>query len=238
MLGGVLQVRKGDGLRTHVRSLLDRLDETKLAGGGSLYLAFAYIAAMHAEGLRFLSRPVLAEALGCSTGDLHKTVLHPLGREAAAGGGTVLLTRHHRIAEVAVEVMREDIGEEMGGFYEALAGAALSAKSKGVYVYELPRWDFELPNHFLAQQQTELAIRIGRVLLDKDPKNAKLAVNLARIYRKANEPGEGARVLAGLTGEVGNDRSFWYEWATCAGGAGNHALRGHPAHLVLCAANA
>lgn len=224
LLGGVLQVRKGDGLRAHVRSLLDRLGETKLAGGGSLYAAFAYIAAMHAEGLRFLSRPVLAEALGCSTGDLQKTVLLPLGREAAAGGGTVLLTRHHRIAELAVAVMREDFGEDIGGLYEALAGAAKGAKHKGVYVYELPRWEFDFPNHFLAKQQLELAIRIGRVLLDKSPKDTKLAVNLARIYRKANEPQDGARVLAGFMGEVGDNRAFWYEWATCAGGAESYAL--------------
>jgi hypothetical protein len=55
LLGGMLAVRLGAGLRGHVMSLMTRLGDTKLPGGGSLYRAFAYIAVMHAEGLDFLS---------------------------------------------------------------------------------------------------------------------------------------------------------------------------------------
>lgn len=224
LLGGVLVIRKGEGLRAHVRSLLERLQAIPLTDGNTLYTAFGYIAAMHAEGLDFLSRPVLAEALGCKTSSLQKEVLFPLGREAAAGGGTMIRTRHRRIAAAVIEVMQEEFGEDIGEYYLTLCRAAKAARGKGNYVSELNRWDYDLPNHFL-QRQPELAIQIGRTLLEQDPtSNSKLAVNLARIYRLSNEPSEGARVLREFTGEIRGNRGYWYEWGTCAGGAGDYAL--------------
>jgi hypothetical protein len=49
LLGGMLTVRLGAGLRGHIKSLMERLDAKKIPGGGSLYTAFAYLAVMHAE---------------------------------------------------------------------------------------------------------------------------------------------------------------------------------------------
>ncbi len=223
LLGGVLVIRKGEGLRAHVRSLLDRLQEIPLADGNTLYTAFGYIAAMHAEGLDFLSRPVLAESLGCKASNLQKEVIFQLGREAAAGGGMMIRTRHRRIAAAVIEVMQEEFGEDIGEYYLTLCRAAKAARSKGSYVLELNRWDYDLPSHFL-QKQSELAIQIGRTLREQDPSNSKLVVNLARIYRQSDDSPEGAHVLREFTGEIGGNRSFWYEWGTCAGGAGDQAL--------------
>ena len=107
LLGGALAVRRGEGLREHVHRLLDRLGEHPLPSGGTLYHAFGYIAVMHAEGLDFLSRPVLARVLGCDPKMLGQQVVVPLAREAA-GGGSVLLTRHRHIAEAAVAIMDEE----------------------------------------------------------------------------------------------------------------------------------
>ncbi|PPK73414.1 3',5'-cyclic AMP phosphodiesterase CpdA [Methylobacter tundripaludum] len=223
LLGGVLVIRKGEGLRAHVRSLLDRLQEISLANGNSLYTAFGYIAAMHAEGLDFLSRPALAEALGCKTSSLQKEVLFPLGREAAAGGGMMIRTRHRRIAAAVIEIMQEEFGEDIGEYYLTLCRAALAARSKGSYVPELKRWDYDLPEYFL-QKHSGLAIQIGRALQEQDPNNTNLAVNLARIYRQSDDPENGARVLREFKGEVSSTRVFWYEWGTCAGGTGDQAL--------------
>ncbi len=88
---------------------------------------------------------------------------------------------------------------------------------------ELHKWDYSLPEHFV-DQAPETAIRIARALMGADPGDANLAVNLARIYRKCDEPRAGAEVLESFIGEVGNDRGFWYEWATSAGNSGDYAV--------------
>jgi hypothetical protein len=217
LLGGALAVRRGVGLRDHVHRLLDRLGEQRLASGGTLYHAFGYIAAMHAEGLDFLSRPVLAKVLGCDLALLGERVVVPLAREAAGGGGSVLLTRHRRIAEEAVSIMVEEFGDDVAGRLEDLVGAAKRARPDG-FVPDFWKWEYQLPDHFM-RESPEMAIRLARAVWDMDPGNAKLAVNFARICRECREPGDGAGVLAAFTGEVSDDRSFWYEWATCAGNA-------------------
>lgn len=220
LLGGMLAVRIGEDLRGHVKSLMLRLGATKIPGGGSLCTAFEYLALMHAEGLDFLSRPVLAQVLHCNPASLQQNVLFPLGRESGGGGGTLLLTRHRRIARAAMEVMREDYGEDIDERYVGLAIAAKVAKRKG-YVAELARWEYELPEHFIALQPG-LAISIAIALLENDPSNMRLAVNMARLYRESGNPGAGAELLSGF--HAGESRGFWAEWGACAGRAGDEAL--------------
>jgi len=224
LLGGVLVLRKGDGLRAHVHSLLNRLAQTRLTQTASLRDALGYIAAMDAEGLDFLSRPVLAEVLECKPADLSKNVLFPLGREAAASGGTLIHTRHRRIAALVIDILREEFGEDVECYYVTLARAAKVAWQKGNRVPTLTKWEYDLPKHFADKKHHEPAIAIARAVLEQDAGNAHLAVSLAKIYRRAGEPAEGAGVLRDFRGEVGELRGFWYEWGTCAGGAGNKAL--------------
>lgn len=222
LLGGALTLRLGEGLREHIKLMMSRLAAIPLPGHGNLEQAFRYIAAMHAEGLQFLSRPVLAEAVGCSSTNVQKFIVFPLGREAAAGGGTLLLTRHRRIAQAAIAVLREDLGEDTDSLYVELATAAKTAFRRG-YVPDLHRWDYTLPDHFL-KSQPDLAYRIGHALVDSDPSNANLVVNLARLYRESGSPSIGAATLEGFTYDPGENRGFWSEWATCAGKTRNHAL--------------
>lgn len=221
MLGGILAIRHGAGLRGHIASLMARLAKFPIESGGSLYEAFAYIAIMHAENLDFLSRPVLAKVLNCDLRELGRQVIVPLAKEAAANGGTILLTRHRRIAETAVAIIRDEYGEDISTRFVELAKAAKDAKRDYGFVPELHRWDYKLPEHFI-NQSPEIAVHIGRALLDLDPENKKLTVGLARIYREVSAPEEGANVLARFTGQTG--REFWYEWSTCAGNTGDFSL--------------
>lgn len=222
LLGGVLAIRYGAGLRAHIAKLMERLREYALESGGNLYEAFAYIAVMHAENLNFLSRQVLAKVLKCKSTDIGKQVIVPLAKEAAANGGTLLLTRHKRIAETAVAIMREEYGEDVTERFVALASAAQSIKQlDNIFVPELHRWRYELPEYF-SQNLPEATVKITRALLELDPENEKLAVNLARIYREAREPEDGIKVLENFTGKTG--RGFWYEWSTSAGTAGHTSL--------------
>jgi predicted MPP superfamily phosphohydrolase len=224
LLGGVLVMRRGAaGLRAHVHALLARLAQTRLQSGKSLRDALAYIAAMHAEGLDFLSRPVLAEVLGCGgVGALNSQVLHSLGREAAAGGGTFIRTRHRRIAAEVMAIQHDDFGLVAGDYLLELAKAAKLAFQKHIRIPVLNRWDFDLPKHFLDQQNFEAAINIGIALYELDPSNVKLASNLASIYRDAKEAGEGEQLLRQFAGVP--DRGYWLEWSTCAGFGGDPAL--------------
>jgi len=222
LLGGVLAMRESDSL-SHVRAMLNRLTAVNLKSGGTLYTAFTYIAAMHAKKLDFLSRPVLAEALGCDPGYLQQHVIFPLGKEAAAGGGTLLLTRHRRIAIAAMKVMQEELGEDIDGLYVTLAVAAMRAFHNRIRVPELHRWNFELPEHFLSSN-SDLAIRIGQAVLDQDPNNSKLVVSLAHLYRETGYPASGATLLKDFVSDKSDNRGFWYEWGTCAGEAHDYSL--------------
>ncbi|MGU5738647.1 P-loop NTPase [Aeromonas caviae] len=218
LLGGILAIRYGVGLRGHIANLLDRLRTYPLESGGSLYEAFAYIALMHAENLDFLSRPVLAKVLNCDPKELGRQVIVPLAKEAAANGGTILLTRHRRIADMAISIIHEDYGEDVTTRFVDLAKAAKNARRDYGFVPELHRWDFELPEHLIGKEP-EASVRIAQALLAEDPENLKLTVNAARIYREAGDPENGIDLLRCFSGKPG--RGFWYEWGTCAGNTGD-----------------
>jgi hypothetical protein len=222
LLGGILAVRYGSGLRAHVARLMERLSGYKLGSGNSLYDAFAYIAVMHAEGLDFLSRSVLAQVLDCNVREFGKQVILPLAKEAAASGGTLIFTRHRLIAKAAVTIMSEEYGEDVTVRFEDLARAAVTARGANIYVPELHRWDYDLPEHFV-DKSPETAIRIGRALLDAAPSDVKLAVHLAKIYRKCGDSEAGAKILKSFKEDVA-ERAFWYEWGTCEGVSGNQAV--------------
>lgn len=222
LLGGMLAMRYGKGLQGHVKSLMERLAKISVLGGENLCTAFKYMAVMHAEGLKFLSRPVLAEVLKCNVLVLQSAVIFPLGREAGGGGGTMLLTRHVRIARAAVEVMREDYGENIDALYIELAKAAMAARPKA-RIAEFRRWEYDLPQHFL-ERHPDLAVQLGSVLLEHDPSDPRLAVNLARLYRESGNPSAGAETLRNFSFTVGEIRGFWTEWGVCAGMAGHPEL--------------
>jgi predicted MPP superfamily phosphohydrolase len=230
LLGGALAVRHGSGLRAHVRLLIDRLSAGGATSGPSLYRAFCYIAAMHALRLDFLSRAVLSHALGCTVGALDKGVIYPLGREAAAGGGMVVLTRHLRIAESAVSILREDLGESIEDLFVDLARAVVQARVAEGYVSELHRWNYELPKVLMASS-TSAAIRVARVFLDADPSNSRLAVFLASAYRECRDPTAGLTLLSQFAGRA--ERGFWYEFGACAGASGDAPLNAWFAGWVL-----
>lgn len=104
-----------------------------------------------------------------------------------------------------------------------MARAALAARRDGVYVPELHKWDYDLPERFL-KTAPESAVRLARCVSEAEPEDTRLAVNLARIHRECNDAAAGAEALARFAGPVGNHRAFWYEWGTCAGNDDDSAL--------------
>lgn len=222
--GALLAVRSGADLRNHARLLLERIGQRKIRSGGTLRDALAFIAAMHAEGLEFLSRPVLAQALGCPLGKLHRDVLVPLGQEAAATTtSSFIFTRHRRIAETLVSVLEQEFGEDIGGLYVTLGQSAVDAFKSGAYVLELGGWRFKLSDHFFVKGQRELAINIARAVLSREPDNSLTRTHVANLYRKASVPEQAAQVFREAPGSVQNGRGFYFEWAVAEGECGHQA---------------
>lgn len=231
--GALLVVRSGSDLRNHARLLLERLEQRKIPSGGTLRDALAYIAAMHAEGLEFLSRPVLAQALGCPTDKLHRDVLVPLGQEAAATTtSSFIYTRHRRIAETLVSVLAEEFGEDIGALYVALGKAAIdySKALRQPAPENLKMWRFEISDHFLDTGREELAIHIAQAVLGREPTNSLTRTHVANLYRRAQQPDQAVRVFREVTALVEGNRAFYYEWGVAEGECD------HPCENVMLAA--
>ena len=235
LFGALLAVRSGSDLRNHARLLLDRLGQRKIRSGGSLRDALAYIAAMHSEGLEFLSRPVLAQVLGCRLERLHKDVLQPLGQEAAATTtSSFIFTRHRRIAETLVAVLEEEFGEDIGLLFVTLGGAAIEALATRPLPENPKSWRFEISNHFLDQGRQELAFHIAQAVLDREPLNSMTRTHVANLYRKANQPEQAVRVFREMRSLVEGNRAFYFEWGVAEGECGYQAGNVLLASFSLC----
>jgi len=217
LFGALLTVRLGDDLHNHARLLIERLGKRTIPSGGTLRDALNYIAAMHAEGLEFLSRPVLASALGCPLERLRRDVLIPLGNEAAATvTSKFILTRHRRIAQAIISVS-QSLGLETDGLFIALAvGATDAARSQHFIPPNISSWRNNLPDHFFNNGRQDLAILIAEALYERETSDSKRLVKLAQLVRKADDP-ERAMELFEQYPHATNLRGFYHEWATTAG---------------------
>ena len=216
LFGALLTLRHGRDLHAHVRGLLQKLDGINLEAGGTVGDAFRLIAAMHAEGLDFLSSTVLQESMNCDRATLRRDILRPLTAEAAASGGTYLRTRHRRIALATIEICKAD-DEDVEQLYISLVGSAiLLRRIKGEWLQELSEWEYSLSDHFWKTGQKELAVRIATKMLDVVPDNSHYAVNLAKFKRESRNPKGAIQVLQSVRPPK-TDRGFWTEWGTASG---------------------
>lgn len=223
--GALLKARLGDDLRNHVRVLLSHLEGRGIPGGGDLLGALAFIAVMHVEQLLFLSRPVLAKALGCPTVRLHRNVIAPLGAEAAATStSSFILTRHHRIAKAIADVLESEYGEDLGNLVLSLVKAALDVEIDGEeYVPKLGTWRYAVADHFMNTGRTELAINVARTVVKSEPTNAGLVVHLSGLYRRAGDPERASVLLRHSDVTFLVDRIFFFEWAVCESAIGKES---------------
>ncbi|MFP5517777.1 MAG: metallophosphoesterase [Alphaproteobacteria bacterium] len=236
-LGAMLRVRIGEDIKGYVRRLMRPLRD-RPAPGGTLLDAYAHIAGMHAENLLFLSRPVLAAALGCDEGRLDREVIRPLVKEAMADqGGRYVFTRHRAIAETAMQILREEEWvEDADAVFPVLAAAARRefARERGS-IPDIADWTFGVAKHF-QDSRPELAIRVAEAVRAVEPDNLQSVVNLARILRGAGRTQDALSQLRRhwKTFTTHKDfRSYLYEWSAAAGNASAPALDGWLAGLSL-----
>ena len=220
LFGALLTLRHGRDLHGHVRALLQKLDAMNLSTGGTVGDAFRLIAAMHAEGLEFLSSQVLQESMHCDQTALKRDVLRPMTAEAAASGSAYLRTRHRRIALATLEVCRDD-DEDVEQLYLALAASAIRLRRiKGAWLQELSDWEYSLSKHFFDTGRKELAIRLAAKMLEIVPDNSYYAVNLAKFKRESGDAKGAILVLQSVMPPKDN-RGFWTEWGTASGMVGD-----------------
>lgn len=214
-LGGMLSVRYSDGLKNHVENLLYSL-ETKCINNSSKNLldAFVAIAIMHTEDLLFLSLPVLSEYIyNDPRSNIKSNILYPLGKEAAAvRSGNFLYTRHKTIATTAIEILEETFKYDIDLVFSELASCALKARSKGVHIPDLNKWDYTLPNHFINTNST-LSVDIASRLLQEQPSNKDLLTSFAKICRHINDPKIAQQAYLEFVEIPKNDFVFYFEWA-------------------------
>ncbi|QPF93925.1 metallophosphoesterase [Bradyrhizobium commune] len=227
LLGALLVTRQGEDMRAHVRTLVNGLGRGLVFKSHSLRDIYAMVAAMHAENQLYLSRSVLAFAVGRNIDELEQRALLPLRREAMLDSGdTYLLTRHRRIAEAACAVMRED-GDNIDRWFPALAGAALrDFKMNYTRDPAIQEWCTSLSDHFVAKGDRwwSLARAIAKALHEADPNDAHRVTTYSSVLRRTGQAKEAMAVLKLNGKRLQNDRAGLYEWATTAGAAGDHGL--------------
>jgi hypothetical protein len=224
-LGAMLRVRIGMALRDHVAALLGRLESREIQGipGKTLLDAFAYIAVPHACNLLFLSKSVLAKALGLDETRIRRRILGPLGEEAAASAyGQSILTRHRAIAEVAVDIMSTRFHFDAEDILIELVRAAIQSGVEGGLVPHLRDWRY-LSTRMFDQGNQALGVNLATAALESDPGNSFLAVKLSQLYREAGQPDQSVSVFRNSIQKAQGNRAFFTEWGTCEGHIGNDA---------------
>ena len=227
LLGALLIVREGDELRDRVIRLMAPWENAPGIGDRSLLDIYAMIAAMHAENQLYLSRTVLAYALGCEEVDLDRGPLRVLRREAMVDGGTAyVLTRHRRIAEVARDWLVET-GYDVDQWYPLLAQAARSEFVKRHSGNpDINSWQWDLPKYFTARGPSRwpVARAIAKALFSSDSNDALLLTNYAGTLRRTEQPGEALALMREHGHRFKGDRGVLYEWSVAAGSVGDHGL--------------
>lgn len=227
LLGALLKTREGEDYRDRVRRLMEPLREAPGIGSHKLLDIYAMIAAMHAENQLYLSRAVLAYALGCDEQDLDRGPLRTLRQEAMLdGGASYVLTRHRLIAEVARDWLVES-GYDVERVYPALAVAAVSEfKDRYSRNPDISKWQFGLSKHFVDQGPVRwpVARSIAQALFVAFPEDFLYLTNFGGVLRRTERPGEALKVFSEHAKWFPGRRDVLYEWSVAAGEAGDPGL--------------
>jgi hypothetical protein len=231
-LGAMLRTRLAEDIKSHVTDLLTRLDK-RPSPGGTLMNAFACIASLHAENYLVLSKPILAEVIGCKLRDVKREIIGPLGEEAAAAPvGQLILTRHRAIAEVAVEILSNKFHLDFEEIFVELVRAAHRLKKNNEFVPKLGEW-YYLASHVFQKGNQVLGIRLAKILVDTDSSNPFFLTQLARLLREAGHPEQSVQLFWNAPIETRSHRTLYLEWGTAEGSNKNKALDAWLAGVAL-----
>lgn len=227
LLGALLITREGEDLKGRVTRLMEPWLNTEGVGEHTLLDIYAMIAAMHAENQLYLSRTVLAFALGCREDVLDRGPLRILRREAMVDGGTTyVLTRHRRIAETARDRLVET-GYGLDRWYPFLAKAALREfRERYSGNPDISNWLNGLPEYFVdrGRERWQVAVSVAKALFEGDRNDVVRLTMYSTTLRRTEQPSASLRLLRQEGMKFRKDRALLYEWSVAAGKAGDHGL--------------
>lgn len=235
LLGALLIAREGGGMRDRVRDLLHKLAQSRVIDGRfSLLDIYTMIAAMHSQDQRYMTRSVLAFALGCEVEELEREALFPLRREAmSAGGQTYVLARHQRIATTACSVMREDHGK-VDEWFPFLARAALKHFLDSRPTPDIAKWNSRLANHLAEGDEASwpAARAVAAIMHQTSPGDRFFLSGLANIFRRTGRATEAMAALKSASEKLKEedrvkfteDRVLFTEWGAVAGALKDYGL--------------
>lgn len=190
---------------------------------GTLLEAYKYIVALHAENFFILSKPVLANLLGCNAKELKGSILRPLGDEAAATNVShFIVTRHRAIAQKAKEILDREFDVDFDAVYLESLKAARYTYESGTYVPELRDWH-HLSRHFFNQGNDLLGIHMTEFLHERWSEDVYFINQLAGMYREVGLPDKSTKLYRDSSIEIPEKTSFFFEWSTSEKAAGNIA---------------
>jgi hypothetical protein len=227
LLGALLVTRHSEDLRAHVRTLLAGLGRDPMVKDFSFRDVYAMVAVMHAENQLYLSRSVLARALGCDVDELERSALSVLRREAMLDSSEIyVLIRHRRIAEAVCAVLRED-GEDVDRYYPFLARAAVrNFRENAQHDPKIVNWAYRLAKHFVEKGERffPIARGVAKAVYDADLSNGHYLTAYSSILRDTGQPKVAFEVLKESGERFHNDRAVLLEWSTVAGRLRDYGL--------------
>jgi hypothetical protein len=226
LLGALLITRQGKELKDRVRAFVSPLVGRGGVKGFDLRDIYAMVAAMHAENQLYLSRSVLAFALGCDEQEL-ENILRILRREAMLDSGeTYILSRHRRIAEAACETLADD-GYNVRRWFPYLAR---SARREFVLKHscnpDISKWQFALAKHFVGKGENSwiVARSVAKALHEAEADDAILLISYSKVLRETKLPGDAMALLKAKGEPFRSRRDVLFEWGVVAGNIGDPGL--------------
>jgi hypothetical protein len=251
LFGGLLAVRFGqNGLKAHVRSLLDRLQKKPIEGSNLTFFdALLYVAACHAGNVQpGLNASVLADLVGVPREWVQSRVVRPLGEEAAAvSAAGHVLTRHSKVAAAIVVEAEQSLDVDLSEVWSTLVRQTVRTsrdiqigESFSPIVHAGARLQKELPQELPEQRRKAIAIATSDAAVEHMVEWLGCITNLGKTYRQAGDSSKAVEVfrknLPSITSKVDylkGVRPFWNEWSVCEGMRGSekeHTL----ADIWLC----
>lgn len=229
LLGALLTARYDrNGLREHIRGLLNRLRTRLIPGGDSSSLldAVVAIAVPHAYGVDALNASVMADAFGLNNVELTVYVLLPLGEEAAItyNSGHIVM-RHELIASAVIDLCLE-MGVDLAGATRRVVRSAVRRMNRTGYDTGLATLAYlasrmsDIPK--LALGAADAAVEAAPARLSYRTTRSKV-LRTAHRARDAAAENEAALHLIFDPENVGQTRGFFVEWGVVEGLLGNFA---------------
>lgn len=217
-----------DDVKTRIDRILSDLGDKSKSKAKDILDTYAFIVAMHKEGLPFLRQKILAQAIGRKLITFRQEILDEIGKEIIISNeDQPIYTLHQTIAEAVYNIIptleilpgldyRIDFEQNI---YPRLAEAAQNLVEQGSIARqgnEINNWQYAFSDHFAKSNppRMSLAIRIAERLFEIGSQHQQLLTRLAKLYRDNGQSDKSLELFREkYSGNT--DRKYYHEWSLC-----------------------